>query len=348
MARMTLQDVARTAGVSLATVDRVLNRRPGVKPDTARRVLAVVNSLDYRPDRAAARLARGGSHHFTFVLPTGDNPFMDVLRHQVKSAARRFAGDRVDIEVLDVDVFDGEELATALHGLSGRTDGVAAVALDHPSVRQAIDDLEASGIPVVTLVSDVPDAGRTRYVGIDNVAAGRTAASLLGRFVGGRAGKVGLVAGSLSLRDHIERQMGFGQVMGRDFPALEVLPVREGRDQDRRVEELVADLLRQHDDIVGIYNAGAGVSGLVAAVTAAGLAHDVVLIAHDLTVETRRYLLDGKVDAIINQDAGHEVRSAIRILLATRERDDVDPDVERIRVDIFIRENAPPVLNGAK
>jgi LacI family transcriptional regulator len=87
-------------------------------------------------------------------------------------------------------------------------------------------------VTVVTLVSDVPRAHRAHYVGIDNSAAGRTAASLLGRFLGGRSGKVGLIAGSIALRDHIERQLGFEQVISRDFPALHLLPVREGRDDD--------------------------------------------------------------------------------------------------------------------
>ena len=209
MARTTLQDVARTAGVSLATVDRVLNRRPGVHAETADRVQAAVDLLKYRPDRLAARLARGRDHRFRFVLPLGDNAFMRALETEVRDASERFAEERVHIAITHVDVFDGDVLADALEKLKGEVDGVAVVALDHPSVREAIDNLAASGTTVVTLVSDVPRAHRAHYVGIDNSAAGRTAASLLGRFLSGRTGKVGLIAGSIALRDHIERQLGF-------------------------------------------------------------------------------------------------------------------------------------------
>ncbi|MHA1158789.1 MAG: LacI family DNA-binding transcriptional regulator [Alphaproteobacteria bacterium] len=296
MGRMTLSDIARTAGVSLATVDRVLNNRPGVRDDTATRVRAVVRSLDYRPDRSAARLARGERHRFCFVLPTGDNQFMEAL---------------------------------------------ATIALDHPAVRQAIDDLAAAGTDVVTLVSDTPEAARVHFVGIDNLAAGRTAASLLGRFTRGDGGKVGLIAGSLALRDHIERRMGFEQVMERDFPHLTVLPIREGRDESGRVQELANAIISDHDDLVGFYCVGAGVDGLVAALEAADQLEDVVLIAHELTAATRRHLLRGAIDAIINQDAGHEVRSAVRLLLAAREKTPVIPAQERIRIDVFIRENVP-------
>jgi len=235
MPRTTLHDVARTAGVSLATVDRVLNRRPGVHAHTVERVQAAVDLLKYRPDRIAARLARGRDHRFRFVLPTGHNAFMQDLEKEVRAAADRFAEERVQISITHVDVFDGEVLAAALEQLGpSEVDGVAVVALDHPRVREAIDDLTAAGVPVVTLVSDVPRANRAHYVGIDNSAAGRTAATLVGRFLAGHGGKVGLIAGSVALRDHIERQLGFEQVMNRDFPNFKVLPIREGRDDDAR------------------------------------------------------------------------------------------------------------------
>lgn len=341
MPRTTLEDVARTAGVSLATVDRVLNRRPGVHANTAERVQAAVDLLKYRPDRLAARLARGRDHRFRFVLPVGDNAFMQALEKEARSAAERFAEERVQIGITHVDVFDGDVLATALEAMQGEVDGVAVVALDHPRVREAIDELAAAGVTVVTLVSDVPRAGRSHYVGIDNSAAGRTAASLLGRFLSGREGKVGLIAGSVALRDHIERQLGFEQVMSRDFPHLKVLPIREGRDEDERAEALCRDLLRDHPDLVGLYNIGAGTSGIVTALESAGRERDLVFIAHDLTVFNRKYLIRGAIDAIIHQDPGHEIRSAVRLLLAEREGMPINPGQERIRIDIFLRENVP-------
>ena len=340
MPRTTLQDVARTAGVSLATVDRVLNRRPGVHLHTAERVQAAVDLLKYRPDRLAARLARGRDHRFRFILPTGENAFMQWLEKEVRSAAERFADERVQISIAHVDVFDGDVLASALEHLDD-VEGVAVVALDHPRVREAIDDLTAAGITVVTLVSDIPRANRAHYVGIDNSAAGRTAASLVGRFLSGRNGKVGLIAGSVSLRDHIERQLGFEQVMSRDFSRFQVLPIREGRDEDDRVEALCRDLLNEHPDLVGLYNIGAGTAGIVAALEAAGRARDVVLVAHDLTQFNRKHLVRGTIDAIINQDPGHEARSATRLLIAEREGVSIYPGQERIRIEIFLRENVP-------
>ncbi len=327
--------------MSLATVDRVLNRRPGVHAETAERVQQAITQLKYRPDRFAARLARGREHRFQFLLPTGSNAFMEDLAERVRVTAEYVADERVRIGITHVDVFDGDVLAAALDRLQGEVDGVAVVALDHPSVREAIDELAATGVTVVTLVSDAPRSRRAHYIGIDNAAAGRTAASLLGRFVAGRPGKVGLIAGSMALRDHIERQIGFEQVIARDFPSLTLLPVREGRDDDQRVEGLAAALLREHPDLVGLYNVGAGNGGVVAALEASGRARDIVFIAHELTPFSRRHLIRGTIDAIINQDPGHEARSATRLLIAERENAPFDAGQERIRIDIFIRDNVP-------
>ncbi|MFT0859383.1 LacI family DNA-binding transcriptional regulator [Ancylobacter sp. G4_0304] len=341
LSRITLQDVAREAGVSLATADRVLNGRAGVRGPTAERVREAIARLGYRPNVAAARLARGAHYRFCFVLPAGPNVFMRMLAEQVANTANWLAANNAYIDTLHVDVFAPETLASALEGLIGHYDGVALVALDHPRVRAAIDDLSASGIAVVTLVSDVPSSHRLHYVGIDNIAAGRTAATLLGRFAGGRRGTVGLIVGTPALRDHAERQFGFTQVLAGEYPALKVLPVQESLDEDERTEAITRTMLREAPDLVGLYNVGAGNRGVAAALTVANRASETLFIGHDLTEDTRRFLLRGVMDAVINQDAGHQSRSAARVLLAHCAGEPLFSEQERIRIDIFVRDNLP-------
>lgn len=339
--RATLEDVAREAGVSLATADRVVNRRDGVREKTIARVEAAVARLGYRADPAAARLARNQSFRFLFILPSGANSFMTLLAEQVARTADWLAGQRAVIDVQHVDVFDPDALAGALEAVLPGYAGIATIALDHPRIRAAIDDLAERGIPVVTLVSDVPSARRLHYVGIDNPAAGRTAATLMGRFLQGRSGAVGVIAGSLALRDHAERQFGFNQVLTVEYPQLTVFPAVEGRDDNDLTYRATVALLREKPDLIGIYNVGAGNRGIAAALNEAGRSGAIVWIAHELTAHTRRFLLRGEVDAIISQNPGHEARSAARVLLAYCSGDPLFPDQERIGIDIFLRDNLP-------
>lgn len=339
--RTTLVDVADVAGVSLATVDRVFNHRPGVSPRTAERVEQALVRLGYRPDPAAVRLARGIQYQFCFVLPSGTNSFMNLLAGQVERTLIALADQQAYGDLIRVDVFDPSVLAETLRGLIGRYHGVATVALDHPLVRDAINALVDSGVSVVTLVSDVPNSRRHRFVGIDNSAAGRTAGTLMGRFAGGRAGPIGLIAGSLALRDHVERMYGFQQVLASEFPTLRTLPALEGRDDTERCRSVAAALLAAEPELVGIYSIGAGNRGIADALEKSGRARDVIFIGHELTDHSRRYLMHGTMAAVINQDPGHEARSAARILLAQCASLPVIDDQERIRIDIFLRDNLP-------
>jgi LacI family transcriptional regulator len=338
---LTLKGIAREAGVSLATVDRVVHDRGGVRPDTSRRVREAIERHDFRPFAAAADVARGRASKFAFVMPTGANVFMQMILDEVGRMSSWLSARRTAVEPVVTDVFNPVALAETLESLVGRYDGVAVVALDHQSVRAALDDLVAGGTWVVTLVSDVPGSKRHHYVGIDNVAAGRTAGTLVGRFVGPRSGTIGVVAGSQLLRDHAERIFGFNQVMSLEYPHLNALSPVEGGDQDGVSEAIMARLLADHPDLIGVYNVGAGTPGVAKAIADSGREGRLVFIAHDLTTFTRRCLLRGAIDAVIEQDPGHEARSAIRVLLSLVRNEPILAEQEKIRIDVVMRDNMP-------
>jgi LacI family transcriptional regulator len=317
MARATVHDVARAAGVSLATVDRVLNQRPGVRAATVARVQAAVRELGYARDAAAANLARRRDQRFLFLLPEGDITFFTLLAREIDALAGRPETGRAQIERRHFPAFDGAALARILDRLDpGEADGVALVAVDAPEVRAAIDALTGRGVAVVTLVSDLPNSRRDSFVGIDNLAAGRVAGALLGRFLGPGPARVAIVMGSMLVRDHAERKAGFEQVTGRDHPNLTLLPPVEGRDDPARTRAAVSELLAANPDLAGLYSIGAGNRGVIAALQAAGRAGRITAVAHEVTTVTREALADGTFAAIIHQDPGHEARSALRLLRA--------------------------------
>ena len=336
-----IKDVAREAGVSTATVDRVLHNRPGVRHVTMQRVKDTIERLGFQPHVAAADLARGRRQRFCFVMPKTPNLFMADIVEQLGKLRRPLAARRVLLDVIETDVFDADTLADALEGVGPRYDGVAVVALDHPRVKGVIDELIENGVVVVTLVSDVPSSHRAHYVGIDNIAAGRTAGTLIGRFLSGREGKVAVVAGSLLLRDHAERLFGVQQVIASEYSRLTVLPSLEGRDDDAHNQAVVERLLADHSDLVAIYNIGAGTAGIGAALIEANRAHEVVFIGHDLTRQTRRLLIIGVMDAVLSQSPDLEAHSAIRVLQALSRKEPIIAEQERIDINVILRDNLP-------
>ncbi len=177
-------------------MDRVLHNRPGVRPDTVRRVKAAIERNAFQPHVAAAELARSRARRFAFVMPAGPNPFMQQIEAYLGEMSAWLSARRLGVEVVTTDVFDpvrARGLAGgAVRRLRRRRRGGAG-----PSGRPRRDQRSRrrAATRVVTLVSDVPSSRRHHYVGIDNIAAGRTAGALVGRLVGQRSGKVAIVAG---------------------------------------------------------------------------------------------------------------------------------------------------------
>jgi LacI family transcriptional regulator len=333
--RITITDIARAAGVSTATVDRVINGRQGVKDRTRRRVREAAERLGYLDAAPSAGAADGRVRRFDFVLPAGTNTFMGEL------AAALAAGDpdapRLDLHVHRIEGFRPAILANELLAIGRGSDGVGVVAIDHPLVREAIRELAGGGVPVVTLVSDIASPDRAAYIGIDNRAAGRLAGYLMGRFLGPGEAEVGLLAGSLHYRGHQEREMGFRHVLAEDFPDLTVVAIREDQDDTEHAFRETAALLRDYPTLRGVYNAGAGNRGVARALEESG--REVVAIAHELTPHTRRFLIAGLLDAVIDQNPAAEALAAIRALGVAAAGEIRTP--RPLPFTAFFRENLP-------
>jgi LacI family transcriptional regulator len=336
--RATVHDVARAAGVSLATVDRVLNGRPGVRPATAEKVAAAIAAISFQRDVSASMLARARDLNVTFIIPDGSNEFMASLAEAVERSMPQALADRLHIQMRRIEALDAVALTRSLDELDPQhCDCAIIVASDAPTVRAAVDHATKREIVVLTLVSDLPGTMRHHFIGIDNQAAGRTAGSLLGRFLPA-GGKVAVIAGSLQLRDHADRLAGFQEVLGEEFPDIEIIGPLEGNDERAKTAAIVEAMLEEQPDLAGLYNLGAGNAGLVEALAESGRAGALRVVVHELTEPTRHGLQSGVIDVVLDQNPEGEIRAALAMarVLALGNR---APDGEPIEIGIFLRDN---------
>jgi LacI family transcriptional regulator len=334
--KVTILDVARTAGVSTATVDRVVNSRNGVKARTRDHVITVAQRLGY-PLPAVDNPGTLAPVVLDFVLPGGTNTYINDLAKMLEQGTE--AATNVQSRVHQIDGLNSYALAEKMRSLRDQTQGVGIVALDHPNVREAVRELNAANVPVLTMVSDIPGVIRIGYVGIDNRAAGRLAGDLLGRLTRGAPRKIALFAGSLSYRGHEEREMGFRHILAEEFPHLEVLQLRESLDDFQRGYQEAKALLAAHPDVGGIYNIGGGNRGIAQALEESGKAKEVVFAAHELTEHTRRFLLSGVIDFLIDQNPLQEAHESIAALAKAARRQPINTLSLSIRMQIVFREN---------
>lgn len=342
--RINIATIARIAGVSTATVDRVLNQRGGVRQPTVDRVVAAATELGYHLPQELRSGLRPPPMRLAFVLPVGQNRYLEMLAEVIAQSGAEFEQYNVSCHVELIAGFNPKALADRLLQLQPDHDGIAFMALEHPLVREAVGTLAARGVHALTLISDLSNAPRAAFVGMDNRSAGRTAGLLLGRFIGAKSAagnKVAMFAGSLSYRGHEEREMGFRHILAEAFPHLDVIGIREGLDDPASNYQLARGMLEQHRDIVGIYNVGGASEGIARALAEAKLGHHVVFIGHGLTSETRTLLVDGTLDAIINVTPQSLMRNAVRIFCNLREARTPMAGLEPVPIGIVVAENLP-------
>ncbi|MGJ8586107.1 MAG: LacI family DNA-binding transcriptional regulator [Marinosulfonomonas sp.] len=337
--RVTVESVAERAGVSTATVDRVLNQRSGVRRMTAKRVLQAASELGYIDEYDGATLELGPKARIAFLLPKGTNRYINMLGRTIVGMTDEFAkaGMRPTIEYISS--FNADALAKAMRRQAKTADGLAIMAIDHPSVREMVNRLAQEGKPIATVISDTTATSRVAYFGLDNRAAGRMAGYLIGRFLPGGEGKVAMVAGSRTYRAHGDREMGFMDINHEMFPGVEVVDVREGQDDDQSNYHHVRSLLTQHPDIRAIYNIGGAATGVGKALRYMKRNKDVVFVGHGLTDDTREMLLDGTMSAVITQDAVDTVTRCIRLFSDIRSEGAPPRLPEPMRIEVVFREN---------
>jgi LacI family transcriptional regulator len=338
----TIADIAARAGVGTATVDRVLNKRPGVNAETVLRVMQVVAEIGTPPQRGRPR--RDANFRFAFVLPEGGSPFLDLVDRQIAQSAPDFRHGHITEVTHRLAADDGDVFAAGLAQMA-ECEGVALMAPDLPPVKLAINELVRSGVHVVTLFSDVAGSMRETHVGADCRAAGRTAGLLLGRMAsGGSAGRDTLLLASQATRlsAEIERRIGFAQVVEERFPALRMLRVPDLPPGDDGARRALARFLKKGIDparVAGLYNVGSGSAGLARALADAGLAGLVGMAAHDLTDDHRALLRSGGFAYLLTQDIHYCVNTAARVLRALCENVRGALNVVQPRVEILTAEN---------
>jgi len=338
MRKATIADIAGMAKVSTATVDRVLNGRPGVSPANRQRVSTAAKALGYLPTEGKITLPSRPAH-LEFFIPLGRSEFM----HNLATTIRDFAANLPLVASCTIHPIDGlspSALVGAVEKTSLRTNGVGLITVDHPITRNAIRQLSEAGLRVITIASDVLSTPRSAYVGVDNRVAGRTAGLVLGRMMRATSGALALFLGSRAYHGHEERENGFRALIGEQFPNLHLLPAIETDEDNVTSYESTERLLRSRSDIVGIYCVGAGQSGIAQAVVEQGNPRPFVIF-HDLTNVTRSLLAEDVIDVVIDQNARLTGEQSVIRLLGSIASTAPFLTLKYIEPRIILRENIP-------
>lgn len=343
MTRPTIPDLAKAAGVSVATVNRVLAGAGNVRPATQALVQEAAERIGFYGLGAiqAKVSASRPRYRFGFLLLQPHRQFYQNCAAAIRDAAASIAESGIDVEVRIEFLEDLSPQNTAARALElgERCDSVCITSAVHPVVTQAVEALQGRGLPVFALIAQLSAAGLVHYVGLDNWKVGRTSAWAIEGLCK-RPGKIGILMGNPRYRNQEMNESGFRSYFrehGRDFTLLEPLSTHES---SAVAEEMTEKLLSRHPDLTSLFVSGGGITGAMRALRASGRASELVVVGYDLMDSTRAGLLDGTLKVVIahplRQLAEELVRGMVR---ATRSPNDGVNHSRIVPFQIYTREN---------
>lgn len=336
--RFPIKEIARQAGLGTATVDRVLNDRAHVSPQTRLRVTAAVEELKAQEAQLAAR---GRRLFFDFVVEAPAR-FSREVQAAAEAVVPKIGTAVCRPRFLLQDVMEEPEVVAALGRIAARgSQGVCLKARDTPGIRQAVGRLSAAGIPVVTLVTDIGGGARLAYVGLDNAGAGRTAAFLISRVLGDAPGQVLATRSHERFLGEEERAAAFARTLTSLRPDLQIVAVQGGSGVDVETSRLLAGVIGDLPNLRAVYSMGGGNRSILTTLTDQGL-RPRVYVAHDLDRENKALIADRRLDFILHHDLQRDIRNAFAAFLGFHRLvpDKGPPPISTVQV--LTPENIPP------
>lgn len=313
---ISIKEIAELAGVSRGTVDRALNDRPGINPEIKARVLQVAAEHGYRSNRAGRILSiRKSPPRFGIQMPSVGNDFFLDVKAGLERAAAEYADFGLTLSIQAMKGYDPYEQVRQIRELVAEgISGLAFVPINHDRVRALLQELAATGLPVITFNTDITAAERLGYVGNDYSLSGAAAAGVLRLLAAGSPLQVLVVTGSVQILGHNQRITGFNQVLRQRCPQIKIMDIIENLDDEQLSFERMADALVRLPGLDAVYLTAGGVAGACRAIEQAGRAGCLRVISNDLTVATRYYLERGTITATIGQQPFEQGYQAVRLL----------------------------------
>ena len=298
---MTIKEIARLCGVSRGTVDRVVNNRGKVKPETEALILKTIEEMGYTKNIVGRALTvKRNAPVIGVVLCSQGNPFFDDVIAGLYKAESELQDYGV---TMLLKTMYGHDVITQLTLIDSIADSLSALVIqpiNDVRIAARLKALINQGVPVVTVNTDIDPHARCCYVGSNYERGGAVAAGLTALITGGQA-KLGIIKGVDTLMGHVLRLKGFEDHLRHICPRIEWIAAENANDDPVQAYRKTCEMLAAHPQIDTIFVVAAGVHDVCRGVIDMGREQDLRVIAYDDVPSTREMIRRGLVRAVVCQ-----------------------------------------------
>ncbi len=330
MPRVTITEVARAAGVSVATASKALNHTGSISADTISRITQAADRLGYRPNRAAQLLA-GKNKKIGILIPEFPEEVVSLYRRGLEEAMASYEEYGFQHKLVSYKHdYDRKSFPQALEQLCGECNGLIFMSGYRESMYHR--ELEQVDIPKISLHSMV-DPSLCPTVSIDAVGVGRMAADFLSLCMRGK--KAAVIAGAHAgvHRYNIE---GFRSAAAER--GLEILAIEECYDSLERAYTVTEQILSQGEPD-GIFVSTYAAPAVCDCLKAHGKAGQIRVIGVDIYRESAACLTDGSLTACICQNQPLQAKLAVEMLISVLRGERRPTESRFVKPELVLRSN---------
>jgi LacI family transcriptional regulator len=305
--RFPIKEIALQAGLSTATVDRALNNRAHVSPQTQRRVQAALSELEGQEQQLSAI----GRRMFIDIVVEAPTRFSKEIRTACEAVLPTLSGAVFRPRFVFSEVMSEEKTLSILYRIAKRgSHGVCLKVRDLPSIREAVDKLIQKNIPVVTLFTDIREVKRQAYIGLNNIKAGRTAAYLMTNMLANQTGTILTLTSQTSFVGEDDRRKGFMEYIKQNNPQLTLANITGAGGLFDETAKQVSLVAPATSNILGVYSMSGGNRAILKILEEHGHKPS-VFVAHDLDEENTQLLNQRAITYVLHHELKNDMRNAL-------------------------------------
>jgi LacI family transcriptional regulator len=297
-----MQAIADLAGVSRATVDKVIHNRPGVSESVREQIKNIIIETNYKPVHVRKHLKEDKPQtRIAVIMPELQNSFMRNVKAGMDTSYLEYQPYGLYIDYYYNNGYDPQQtIAILTHLKEIPVSGIALHTVNNPQICQLINEFTDRGVPVFTFDMDLPDSKRTCFIGEDPYRIGQIAASLLCKSID-RDSEIAILTSSQKVRPCELRIKGFTAYVEKYAPDARVVSIEETLNQHALTYQKTYALLNRFPNLKGIWNCAGHSEDMAQAVIDSGKKDQVKLISLFFTPEIIHLIKEGIIEYTLGQ-----------------------------------------------